>query len=149
MEKNNWRFDHAGIVVRDINKAVEYFEALGIGPFETSKGTSIIERMVHGKPASDVKNVTRIAKLGPVSFELLQTISGASIQKEFLDSKGEGINHLDFYVDDIEEETAKLVAKGFKIVQSGKFVGGGGMAYFDTDKLGGVQIGLVQRPPGA
>ena len=61
-------------------------------------------------------------------------------------SKGEGINHLGFFVDDLAKETAKLEVKGFRVLYSAKFVTGGGFAYFDTDKVGGIISELVQWP---
>lgn len=139
------KLDQVGVVVRDIEKAVEYYQALGIGPFEPSKG-DLIEREVDGKPVDDVKNLGMKANMGQVQFELIQPISGESVQKKFLEIRGEGINHLGFCVDDLEKEMAKLVKKGFKVISSGKHPGGGAFAYFDTDKVGGVIFELYQKP---
>ena len=140
---------HVGVVVKDIDKAVEYYQALGIGPFEPSKTAHLItDRKVYGKPADDVKNKARLAQMmGQLYLELVQPVEGEAIQKEFLKTKGEGINHLGFFVDDIDKETAKLVEKGFKIISSVRYTGGGGAFYFDTDKVGGVLFELVQWPP--
>ena len=140
------RFHHMGVLVKDLDKAVEYYEGLGIGPFEPSKIVHI-DRKMYGKPATGVKNVGTGTKLGPIGFELVQPVSGESIQKEYLESHGEGINHLAFVVDDIEEATSIMVEAGFKVISSSKNEGGGGMAYFDTDKVGGVQIELEEIPP--
>jgi len=140
------KVDQVGVIVRDMDRAVEYYQALGIGPFE-SLNVVPADRKVYGKPADDVKNLARVAQMGQLQFELIQPVSGESVQKEFLESKGEGINHLGFFVDDIDKEVAKLVEKGFKVISNGKFVGGGGFAYFDTDKVGGVQFELIQWPP--
>lgn len=140
------RADQVGVIVRDMDRAVEYYQSLGIGPFEPLN-TMATDRKVYGKPAGDVKNKVKIAWMGPIQLELVQPVSGKSVQQEFLDKHGEGINHLGFFVDDIEKESAKLVKKGFKDVSSGKFVGGGGFAYFDTGKVGGIMFELIQWPP--
>ena len=140
------KVDQVGIIVRDMDEAVEYYQSLGIGPFE-ALNASATDRKVYGRPADDVKNEVKIAQAGGVQLELVYPASGESIQKEFLDTKGEGINHLGFFVDDIDKEVAKLVEKGFKVISSGKFVGGGGFAYFDTGKVGGVLFELIQFPP--
>ena len=50
-------------------------------------------------------------------------------------------------VDDIQEAIAVMIQEGFKLISYAKNEGGGGMAYFDTDKVGGVQIELEQLPP--
>ncbi len=141
------RVDQIGVLVRDMDKAVEYYESLGMGPFE-SLNVKATDRKVYGKPADDVKNLAKVARRGRLHFELIQPISGQSVQKEFLERHGEGINHLGFFVDDIEKEKAKLEKKGFKAISEGKFVGGGGFAYFDTHKVGGVMFELIQWPPG-
>ena len=138
------RIDQVGVVVRDVEKAIEYYSSIGIGPFEYAQGM-IADRRLYGKPAADIKNVIALTQLGHVQLELIQPAGGESIHKEFLETKGEGIHHLGFLVDDLEKETAKLTEKGFKITQSGTFVGGGGFAYFDTDKVGGVLLELIQR----
>ena len=134
-----------GVIVRDMDKAIEYYQSLGIGPFEPLKTTST-DRKAYGKPAPDVKNLVRVTQMGQVQFELVQPVSGESVQKEFLEGRGEGINHLGFLVDDLDKEVAKLVEKGFKVTSSVKFVGGGGVAYLDTDRVGGVMFELIQWP---
>ena len=144
MGNNGWKFHHVGVLVADLDEAIKYYQSLGIGPFVSVKGSTIVDRMVYGKPAPDVKNRASLGQLGPIKIDLTQPVSGKSIQREFLEKHGEGINHIAFQVDDLEKETAKLVERGFKVVSSAKFVGGGGFAYFDTDKVGGVQIELNQ-----
>ena len=49
-------------------------------------------------------------------------------------------------MEDIEAETAKLVAKGFRVISSGKTMAGGAFVYLDTDKVGGIVFELI-RPP--
>jgi methylmalonyl-CoA epimerase len=138
---------HIGVIVRDLDKAVEFYEeVLGIGPFEPSK-LAHTDREMYGKLAPDVKNAAKGTKIGSTRFEVVQPVAGESIQMEFLESRGEGINHLGFLVDDIEEATAIMVEAGFKVISYAKNEGGGGMAYFDTDRVGGVQIELEEVPP--
>ena len=140
------KIDHIGILVRDVDKAVEYYESLGIGPFKPVPRIAI-DRVVRGKPADDVHHLASIAPMGSVKLELVQPVSGESVQKEFLDKHGEGINHLGFLVDDFEKEVARLVGKGYKVISSAKFAAGGGLAYLDTDRVGGVIFELLQWPP--
>ena len=132
-----------GIVVRDMDKAIEFYESLGIGPFHEGPSAIAIDRKVYGKPA-DVKIRGAITQLGQIEFELFEPIEGESIQKEFLDTKGEGVVHIGSYVDDIDSEVAKLVEKGFEVISSGGISDGGKFAYIDTRAIGGVVLELFQ-----
>ena len=134
------------VIVRDMDQAIEYYQALSIGPFEPKRSV-LTDRKVYGQPADDVRNKVMCVQMGPVELELIQPVSGKSVQKEFLEKHGEGINHLAFVVDDLDLEVTRMVEKGFKVISSGKFEGGGGFAYFDTDKVGGVIFELFQLPP--
>ena len=145
---NNWKFNHVGVLVADLDKVAEHYQNIGLGPFAFPEGVTLVDRMVRGKAAPHTKNRAGLAQLGPTKMELVQPVSGESVQREFLDKHGEGINHIAFEVDNLEKETDELLKKGFKVISSGKFVGGGGFAYFDTDKVGGVQTELFQTPPG-
>jgi methylmalonyl-CoA/ethylmalonyl-CoA epimerase len=140
------RIDQVGVIVKDMSKAIEYYEALGIGPF---KPLNVIrtERKLYGKVVHDVKNIVMVAQMGQVELELVQPVSGESLQMEFLKRRGEGINHLCFFVDDLDKEVANLVNRGFKLMASLKYLGGGGTAWFDTDEVGGVLFELAQRSP--
>ena len=140
------KFHHMGVVVKNVDEAAEYYQGLGIGPFEPSNLVHI-DRKVYGKPVTDVKLVAKGIALGSIGFELVQPVSGETPQKKFLESQGEGINHIAFVVDDIEEAISIMVEAGFKVISNAKNEGGGGMAFFDTDKTGGVQIELEELPP--
>ena len=139
------RFHHVGVLVRNMDEAIDYYKGMGFGPFY-SPGLIPYDRKLHGKPVTDVANDAQAVHLGPVMFELVQPVSGQSIQQDWLDSKGEGVNHICFAVDDIEEATSIMVEEGYTPMSSCKFEGGGGMAYFDTDRTGGVQIELIEEP---
>lgn len=150
------KVDHIGVIVRDVDKAAKYYESLGIGPFKSlppldSGGLVAAREMtVLGKPVDpdSIKLKTRIAKIGPVNLEVTQPDSEGSLWMKFLETKGEGINHVAFCVDDIEKAEAELIKKGFKLLFSTRFKGGGGDAYFDTGKIGGVLLTPVQWPAG-
>ena len=142
------KVDQIGIIVRDLDKAVEYYESLGIGPFEPMTGMVAKDRKVMGKPvpADSIGMKIKVAKVGPIEFEVIQPTKGPSVHMKSLESKGEGINHLGFFVDDIEKEEAKMVEKGYDVIYSLRFEGGGGASYFDTDKVGGVLFEIIQWP---
>ena len=136
----NWKLHHVTAVVRDMDKTIEYYQSLGIATFEPEfllKSTDY-DYKVYGKtPDTIVKLRIRFVQIGSSQLELIQPVEGESPQKEFLASKGEGINHIGYTVDDLNKETDKLVKKGIKIIFSGKRQTGG-FAYFDTPKVGNV-----------
>ena len=146
--ENNWKFHHVGVAIRDIDKTVEYYQSLGIATFEPEilfKSSDFADFTVNGKiPDTIVRLRIRYVQIGPFQLELIQPVEGESPQKEFLASKGEGIDHIAFTVDDLDKETDKLVKKGIKTIFSGKRQTGG-FAYFDTRKVGNIIIELIQR----
>lgn len=142
------KIDHVGIIVKDIGKAVQYYQTLGLGPFETPQNVKVIDKRLHGRPADGIKIERRMAQVGSMQIELIQPVKGESIPKGFLETKGEGINHLAFCVDDIHKETTRVERMGFKLVYELRFQNGGGTAYFDTDRVGGVIFELIQWPQG-
>jgi catechol 2,3-dioxygenase-like lactoylglutathione lyase family enzyme len=145
----DWKFLHAALLVKDLDKAMKHFEALGVGPFPAfvggPEGTPVIGKTVRGEP-SDYDMDLRLADggMGGIGFELIQPLKGESIYDEFLAEKGEGIHHLAYLVEDLDKEIAEMAERGFKVLQTGARPQGK-WAYFDTDKVGGAIIELVQR----
>ncbi len=134
-----------GVVVEDLDRAVEYYSAnFGIGPFK------IFERHYEGvilRERNDAAYTVRIAiaPMGPVDFELIQVTEGESIHLEFLEKRGEGIEHLGFRVSDLDAEIEKFKQSGIKVTQSVRRKDGSGYAYMDTEKTGGILFELIQR----
>jgi len=147
--EENWKFDHVGLVVRDMDEVIEYYQFLGTVTFQpevTLESTVFTGLKVYGKtPATKFKIKARWPnKIGSLTFELFEPVEGESLWKEFLDSKGEGVVTLAFIVDDLDKEKAKLVEKGIPVILSGVAPDGNTLAYFDTRKVGGVVIELYE-----
>jgi methylmalonyl-CoA/ethylmalonyl-CoA epimerase len=135
--------DHLGVVVKDMDKTIQYLSSLGIGPFKPIADPALAEKLFRGKP-SDWKVKISLAKIGPVALELIQPVEGENANQEFLKKKGEGIQHIGFTVDDLDREVSKLTQQGIKVMMSGK-TPGGKFAYLETDVIGGMIIELMQR----
>lgn len=137
---------HVGAIIRNADKTAEYYESLGMGPFEPLI-VSGQDGRIRGKLVDDLKLKIRMGHIGPIRLELIEPVAGKeSIWKEVLESKGEGIHHLAFNVDDIEKAKADLIEKGLKLIFSTKFKNDGGAAYFETDGIGGLVFELFQPP---
>jgi catechol 2,3-dioxygenase-like lactoylglutathione lyase family enzyme len=140
-----------GVVVKDVEKAVEFYsKTFGIGPFTTT----IFEpekHWVNGKPYP-VKLKIAFAPMGPVTLELIEPLS-ESPHKEFLDSRGEGLQHLGFYIDNYDEWMSYLRQQGIGILYNAECdVEGMGhirAAYMDTQtgKPGNILIELLEVKP--
>jgi len=141
------KMHHAGIIVRDMDTAMKYFDSLGMGPFESAGHDKMVvtEATFRGKPLN-TKPIIKFMQVGGFRLELLQQGEGESIEKESLEKKGEGINHIAFEVPNIENATNYMINKGFEVILQVKLEHGGGGAYFNTDKVGGVLIELIQEP---
>jgi methylmalonyl-CoA/ethylmalonyl-CoA epimerase len=146
----DWKFQGHTAVVKDVEKTTEYYESLGIAtvqPQTIFDSSTIDDVKVYGKSIKgNIKAKTRKLQISTVVYELVQPVEGESIYKESLDMRGEGIIDLTYKVDNLDMETAKLVAKGVPVIFSGKPRKGSAFAYFDTRKNGGdALIKLVQR----
>ncbi len=138
------RLVHIGVVVRDMNKTVERLTTLGIGPFTPRILPPDAQETYRGKtfvPSQRVK--IQITHIGDMELELIQPIDGESPHQEFLEQKGEGIQHLGFMVDNLEEDVKRLTKQGSEILLTSQFKGGGGVAYLDLDAAGLI-VELVQ-----
>ena len=143
----NENYHHVGVIVRDMEKTIEYLSALGIGLFGMPGGPQIIEvpfkGELHSRPV-EWKVKISMARLDGTELEFLQPSGGESALQEFLDNHGEGIHHLGYLTDDLDGDIDKLVKQGVKILTIGKGARGG-FAYFKTDVIGGIVTELRQR----
>ena len=106
-----------------------------------SGGRFLLETMLLKESGTKESKIAQMEAWG-IRFELIQPVEGKSIFTEFLEKRGEGVHHLDYLVDDVDEATAVMAKKGFKPVFSGKYADGGAFAHFDTDKTGGTTVEL-------
>ena len=133
-----------GVVVRDLDQAVAFYERLGIGPFEESPSAHTVERKIYGEQSTDAKVKGRLAQMGNIEFELLQPVSGRTVQGDFLEEHGEGVVHICAHTDDLERDIEELTALGYQVVSEGKLSDGGRFAYFDTRAVGGLILELFE-----
>lgn len=130
------KVDHIGIAVKDLEKSIVLWaEVFNLKEPEIEE---IIERKV------------RIAKFpltGGSSLELISPLGEDSPVAKFLNSKGEGIHHFCFEVEDIEKEVEKLKKKGIEFVQDSSHKGteGNSIAFIHPKNLNGVLIELKER----
>ena len=105
-----------GIVVKDVDKAVEYYSSVfGIGPWRIIVADGK-ENLIRGKKM-DIKVKIAFAQHGPIEFEFIEVLGGDTPHAEFLRERGEGIQHLGFgYVKDLRSKIAELAKDGYEPV---------------------------------
>jgi methylmalonyl-CoA/ethylmalonyl-CoA epimerase len=141
------RLIHIGLVVRDMEQAIARLTALGIGPFTPRILPPENKETFRGKPFVPAEHVAiQITQIGNVELELIQPTAGESPHREFLDAKGEGIQHLGFLVDDLPAEIERLTGAGSSVMLTSEFPNGGGVAYLDLE-VAGLVVELVQPGP--
>jgi hypothetical protein len=140
---SSWQLTQVGVVVKDVKQVSERLAFLGIGPFEEMKLPPDRKELFRGKPAlADAKILS--AKLGGVQLELVQPLAKESPHREYLETKGEGIQHFMVTVDDIEKEIKRLTDKGCTVLLDIRMPGGLHGAYIDLH-AGGIIVEMFQR----
>jgi 4-hydroxyphenylpyruvate dioxygenase-like putative hemolysin len=141
-----------GVIVRDMEKAVEYYsKALGIGPFTSITDLRPDKAWYMGELHPAHLRVSR-AMWGAMEFELIQPVSGKSPHHDFLVSNGEGINHLAIETTDgYDELVQRMKQAGFKPIwvletYLPQFDCWGKANFFDTRSVGGIIIEVSSRP---
>jgi methylmalonyl-CoA/ethylmalonyl-CoA epimerase len=135
-----------GVVVKNLEDAVEYYSKhFGLGPWRTRVAEHLPYAVVRGIKTPYTCKLA-FTEIPPLQLELIEVTEGPSIQLDHLESKGEGIHHLQYRVDNLEEEIVNYEAHGFKVLQEmrGKE---GGFAYMSSDRVGGIIFEIVGPSP--
>ncbi len=98
------KIEHIGIAVKNLQESNELFKKL------FGKSHYKIEAV-----ESEGVN-TSFFMLGDTKIELLEATDSNSAISKFIEKKGEGIHHLAFEVDNIENEMARLKEEGFELI---------------------------------
>jgi hypothetical protein len=139
----SWKLTQVGVVVRDVKQVSERLAFLGIGPFQEMLLPPDRQELFRGKPAlADAKIMG--ATLGGIQLELIQQLAMESPHREFLEIKGEGIQHIMVVVDDIEKEIKRLTDKGCTVLLDIRMPGGLHGAYIDLH-AGGIILEMFQK----
>lgn len=143
--------DQVAVVVRDLDASMRrYSEQLGIGPWDVyTYGPQRLHTMTYRGEDRPYVMKLALGYVGETMYELIESVSGPNIYEEFLDTRGEGLHHLGYYVDAIDDAIAEMAAKGYALLQSGRgfgIDGDGAYAYFDTERDLGCIIEAIERP---
>jgi catechol 2,3-dioxygenase-like lactoylglutathione lyase family enzyme len=142
--------DQVGILLPNLDDGLARYSALwGPGPWlGFVYGPDTVPSLTYrGGPG---RYRVRIALTATTpQIELIQVLEGPTIYDDWLARHAEGLHHLGFWVDSLEESITEMEACGYPVVQSGAgygLDGDGGYAYFDTAGALGVIVELIEIP---
>jgi len=129
------KIEHLGIAVKDLNKSNELFKKLlGEESYKTE--------------AVDSESVTTsFFKVGDQKIELLEASEPNSTIARFIERRGEGMHHLAFHVENIDEEIERLEKEGFEFVSKNPTKGADNkmVVFLHPKTTNGVLVELCQE----
>ena len=124
--------DHIGIAVKNIGQAGKFYtEILGL-------------KIEDIENVADQKVNVAFIPITDSEVELLESTAPDGPVAKYIDSKGEGVQHIAFTVDDLAGETAQLAARGVRMIFDAELPNGARIAYYDTGGVADMMIELVQ-----
>lgn len=130
------RIDHIAIAVHNLEEAAQFYqEVMGL----KLSGVEVVAAQ---------KTRVGFFEIGETHIELVQPAAPDSPLVKFLETKGQGIHHLCFEVDDIEAEVRRYMEKGATMVDTKPRPGAHNtkVAFVHPKSSGGVLIELNEFP---
>ena len=120
--------DQIGFVYRDLEAAIARLDPV-FGPFD---------RQQYGEMTWNYRGVDEDSEIliafghsGDLEIELIQWVSGPTPHKEFLDAGHEGMQHIRFVVDDLDEMIERARPLGWQAIWHKRFGEGLATAYME------------------
>ncbi|MFN3533989.1 MAG: methylmalonyl-CoA epimerase [Desulfatiglandales bacterium] len=127
--------DHIGIAVREMAQAKRFYEEI-LGLKLTG-----VEEVVEQKVKVAFFPIT------DSEIELLESTQPDGPVSKFIEARGEGIQHIAFRVENLEEALQELKAKGVRLIDERPRKGAGGakIAFIHPKETNGVLVELCER----
>lgn len=129
------KVDHIGIAVKNLDETLKFYEEV-LGMTCTGK-----------EEVADQKVRVAFLPVGDSEVELLESTDAEGPIAKYIEKKGEGIQHLAFRVDNIEEAIENMKQKGVRMIDEKPRYGAGGakIAFCHPKSTGGVLVELSER----
>jgi methylmalonyl-CoA/ethylmalonyl-CoA epimerase len=127
--------EHIGIAVTNLDEAIKFYEnVLGLTCYNIEE-------------VADQKVKTAFFKVGETKIELLQSTDPAGPIGKFIEKKGEGIHHIAFSVEKIEEQLIKASNMGIALIDCKPRKGAEGLdiGFLHPKATSGVLIELCEK----
>lgn len=127
-------------------------EHIGIAVSSLASANPLIEKLLN-RAAYKIEQVesegvrTSFFDVGGSKIELLEATSTDSAIARFIKKRGEGIHHLAFEVEDLEEEMVRMQAEGFRLLNESPKSGADNkkICFLHPKDTNGVLIELCQE----
>ncbi len=108
--------EHIGIAVKSIEDALPFYEkVLGLKCYNIEE-------------VADQKVRTAFFKIGETKIELLESTDPEGPVGKFIEKRGEGIHHIAYAVENIEDRLRDAEAAGIRLIDSSPRVGAEGLS---------------------
>lgn len=127
--------DHIGIAVKSIDQAGRFY-------------TDVLGLPIQGvETVRDQKVNVAFIPITDSEIELLESTEADGPVARYIDSRGEGIQHIAYRVENIEEALAELKEKGIRLIdqEPRKGAGGAKIAFIHPKETNGVLVELCER----
>jgi methylmalonyl-CoA/ethylmalonyl-CoA epimerase len=129
------KIDHLGIAVNSIEQGRSFWtDVLGL-------------RFEGAETVQEQKVTTAFFPVGESEVELLESTAPDGPVARYIEKKGEGIQHVAFRVENIEEALDELKTKGIRLIDEKPRIGAGGakIAFLHPKSTNGVLVELCER----
>lgn len=129
------KIEHIGIAVKKLSESIPLFEKLLNSPCYK---TEVVE--------SEKVN-TGFFHTGDSKIELIEAYAPGSPIEKFIEKRGEGLHHIAFEVEDIEEEITRLKNEGFLFINESPKEGADNkmVCFLHPKQTNGILIELVME----
>jgi methylmalonyl-CoA/ethylmalonyl-CoA epimerase len=127
--------EHIGIAVANLEKSIAFYEGiLGLKCYKIEE-------------VADQKVRTAFLQVGETKIELLESTDPEGPIGKFIEKRGEGIHHIAFSVEKIEDHLAHAEASGVKLIDSVPRKGAEGLdiAFLHPKSASGVLIEFCEN----
>jgi methylmalonyl-CoA/ethylmalonyl-CoA epimerase len=133
---NPSHIEHIGIAVKDLDAAIQYYEKL------LGSKCYAVEEVV------DQKVKTAFFKIGQTKIELLASTDPEGAVGKFLEKRGEGVHHIAFAVEGLQDQLNLLAEDGMKLIDKTPRKGAEGLniAFLHPKSTLGVLTELCEHP---
>ena len=129
------KIDHLGIAVNSIEEGKQFWQ--GVLGLDFEGAETVAEQKV----------TTAFFPVGESEVELLESTSPDGAVAKYIEKRGQGIQHVAFRVENIEEALSELKEKGVRLIDETPRIGAGGakIAFLHPKATNGVLVELCER----